>query len=275
MIKKLLFSTAIASFLLAMPCRAQVILNGDFETNTLTQCSYNMQNSVFTGSVANAYAFGSGNEIDMQDNSCAFGAPASGSWFASISSSSTGNIDAFSLGLSAPLIAGNQYVVSFYNKANTDFTYIDSLLIGISSDSMSFGSQMFITQPIVGSWSMSTFSFTPSSNMKFITVTNKGDTTGWNFIDNFVITDVTGIGEYYGNGSLNLYPNPAGTSVMVSAQYMSRVAVYSADGRLVLEENVIGKENHRVELGSFAPGIYIIEVRNEGGQVERKKLIKQ
>jgi hypothetical protein len=49
----------------AAPVSVELVLNGDFENGGATGCHSNLSNSAFDALMANCFAFGSANEIDV------------------------------------------------------------------------------------------------------------------------------------------------------------------------------------------------------------------
>ena len=72
--------TCIALSLGAHSGYANLLLNGDFETNTASGTMFNMSNANFTATVSAATAFGSAEEIDLVTGTDFGIAPQSGSW---------------------------------------------------------------------------------------------------------------------------------------------------------------------------------------------------
>ena len=74
---------------------------------------------------------------------------------------------------------------------------------------------------------------------------------------------------------INVYPNPAADQVIVSSgKDLKRITAYDAMGRLLINEEVIGKE---IELNTaaFANGMYLLRIENSGGTATRILTIKK
>jgi uncharacterized repeat protein (TIGR01451 family) len=74
-------------------------------------------------------------------------------------------------------------------------------------------------------------------------------------------------------GALQLFPNPASTTVWLSAPGMRSIEVYAADGRLVGVEHV-HSDQVQLPVGSLPRGSYNVNVRLADGSVLRDRFIK-
>jgi hypothetical protein len=171
---------------------ANLILNGDFENNTASATMFNMQNALFTSTVAAATAFGTADEIDLITGSPFGLPPVSGNWKVAIHRSSSGNNDAFSLDLSAPVVAGQSYVLDFFAQRVTTFDAgVGAVQVGISGDATAFGTLLFSGVADTTSWTHFTFAFLAPVNGQFLTVQIDPDAAPtWAHLDNFSLTAV-------------------------------------------------------------------------------------
>ncbi len=165
---------------------AQTFLNGNFESNSANGCQVNLSNFSLNLVLPNCFAFGVGNEIDLQDTGCTYGLPSNGNWFISLSTGMIGDPDAISLELSSPLNIGNSYSFSYFERSNLQFSVTqDSLLIGVSELNNDFGIQIFSSLPDTGNWVKKVITFIAPANASFLTLKNAGNARSWNFVDNF------------------------------------------------------------------------------------------
>jgi gliding motility-associated-like protein len=141
----------------------------------------------------NSYAFGNGNWEGGPGNmdilsSTKYGVVQNGNWYVALTA---GGSDAISLKLSSPLIIGNLYTISFYDRfGNIGPAY--PFQIGLSTAENLFGAVIYNASSPTTSWTHRTFTFTAPSNGQFITIQIKGGTyTSWNHIDNFSFRDCT------------------------------------------------------------------------------------
>lgn len=166
---------------------AQFFLNGDFENNCASTCQWNMTNANFTSCMSATVAFGSRNEVDIQKTGCAYFLPQQGNNFISLNAFDS-ITDEVSMQLSTSMIIGHRYVISYYDKADTNFRKKrDSIEIGISTSSGSFGTKIYQSFPVISNWTKRTFSFIAPVTGQFITVRLSNFSDGWNFIDNFYV----------------------------------------------------------------------------------------
>ena len=72
-----------------MTTQAQTFLNGSFETNTATGCSYNLSNSAFNDLMSNVNAFSVNYEqIDIHTSGC-YVDPQDGNWCVGLACNTT------------------------------------------------------------------------------------------------------------------------------------------------------------------------------------------
>ena len=137
---------------------AQAFLNGSFETNTAAACDYNMSNASFNTKMANATAYGLGGELDIMQTTCPYGPSQSGTWFAALACPS-GNTDAFTMMLSAPLTAGVTYTMSFWDKGDIGCCPPGMpVIIGISTVAGAYGTTIYTgTVTTTGVWNQLCF----------------------------------------------------------------------------------------------------------------------
>lgn len=178
-------------FLLSIGCvfqmYSQAFLNGSFETNTAAACDYNMTNASFTTKMANTTAYGLGGELDIMQTTCPYGPSQSGTWFAALASPS-GNTDAFTMRLSAPLVMGLTYTLSFWDKGDIACCPPGMpVIIGVSTVAGAAGTVVYTgPTPTTGTWNQRCFSFVAPNNGQHISVSTTGPTR-WSHVDNFVL----------------------------------------------------------------------------------------
>ncbi|HET6991547.1 MAG TPA: hypothetical protein VFJ43_09500, partial [Bacteroidia bacterium] len=172
--------------LIAEQGNAQTFLNGDFEINTAAPCDYNLVNATFTAEMANAVAYGGGNELDIMQTSCPYGPSESGTWFVGVAAPG-GITDAFTMKLSAPLTAGTTYTMSFWDKGDVTYTPGMPVIIGVSTVAGAAGTVVYTgPTPTTGVWNKRCFSFVAPNSGQYISVSTAGPTR-WTHVDNFVM----------------------------------------------------------------------------------------
>ncbi len=196
-----LFALSIFSALVAAGS-ANLILNGDFETNSAAGATfYNRSNADWTALMSNATGYGSGAELDLMTFGAFGSAPQSGSYKAGMA---TGRgTDAFTFTLNGGVVAGQAYSFSFW--AYRDQTFVSgngSLNLGISSVNNAAGTTVFSTGGGVPSntWTQFTGLFIAPASGGFLSVEAvPGSSTVWYHVDNF---------------SLEVVPEPATLAVL-------------------------------------------------------------
>lgn len=80
---------------------------------------------------------------------------------------------------------------------------------------------------------------------------------------------------------MNVYPNPANDMVNISYQSTAteliKVSLIDYSGKLVINQNVqvtSGMNNYTLDVSKMAPGVYMLNIQSENGNMQRK-LIKQ
>lgn len=179
------FTFALTGLLMAQSIRSQNFLNGDFENNTAVVDQINVSNAAFNGFMANTIAFGPSGNMDIIQSNTYCGFRQSGCWYIGFTGLAN---DAISMRLSAPLVAGTTYNISFWEKACTPFSCGPlPMEIGLSTVNNAFGTNIF-TSPlsISGVWTQRTFAFVAPNNGQFITVRmTAGTGCNWVQMDNF------------------------------------------------------------------------------------------
>lgn len=193
MFKKSLFKTA----LLVLICNisfAQNFLNGSFENNTAVVNQINLANAGFNGFMANTNAYGTTGNMDIiRTNTWGNGFAQHCTWYVALTGSGT---DAVAMQLSAPLVTGTTYTISFWDRKDAAFVGFP-VQIGLSTVNNANGTVIY-TAPVAptnGVWTQRTFTFVAPNNGQFITVIQNGGNTGsWVHIDNFVMNNQTSSG---------------------------------------------------------------------------------
>ncbi len=163
----------------------QTFLNGDFEINTAGTDQINISNASFNGFMANTVAFGPSGNMDIINSNTYCGFRQSGCWYVAFTGLAN---DAISMRLSAPLVTGTTYNMTFWDKACTPFSCGPlPMEIGVSTVNNAFGTNVY-TAPLStnGVWVQRIFSFVAPNNGQYITVRmNAGSGCNWVQVDNF------------------------------------------------------------------------------------------
>lgn len=178
----LIFITPIVSF-------TQTFLNGNFEQTTALEDQTNLSNNSFTRQMPHTVAFGSRGNMDIIKSKKYCGLAQKGDWFVALTSNGT---DAISMELSSPLIAGNEYILTFHDRLCLKYGPASYTQIGISDTISRFGTLIHqAASPINQIWTRRIVKFIAPINASFITVKGKGldslvtSVLHWLQVDNF------------------------------------------------------------------------------------------
>ncbi|HYV90629.1 MAG TPA: T9SS type A sorting domain-containing protein [Chitinophagales bacterium] len=197
-------------------CSAQNFVNGSFELNT-GFCIINAYNAYITSNVTGLDAYGCGNEMDLMNNTCGYGTAYAGDYFLCLANSSGICPDACTLQLDAPLVSGNSYTISYYDRGWDQYGCCPPgvpLEIGVSDIAGAAGTIVYTSPvPTTNSWSHRVFTFVAPNSGQYISIAAQDNTTRWTHIDS--------IGFQGCSASLFIVPSApsicAGDSVTVSA----------------------------------------------------------
>lgn len=250
----------------------QSFLNGDFEDNTALVDQINLPNGTYNNFMANSFAFGNyggggpnGGNMDIITSSDFCGSSAQqGNWYVGLSGAGT---DAISLKLSAPLVAGHYYTISFYDRGADPIYQISPFSIGLSNVEDGLGFTLYVA-PIGQEceWTLRTFSFFAPFNGAYITVHMPGGGLPyWCHVDNFTIEEITSVPSTLQENGLSVFPNPANDMVNVelpeSAPDVSQLLIYNSMGQMVKNVEVMGAKG-TFSVGDLPVGMYYIRVEN-------------
>ncbi|WMX17597.1 gliding motility-associated C-terminal domain-containing protein [Aureispira sp. CCB-E] len=167
---------------------AQTFLNGDFELTTAVEDQINISNNSFTRQMPHTVAFGHRENMDIIKSKKYCGLAQKGDWFVALTSDGT---DIISMELSSPLIAGNEYVLTFHDRGCLKYGPVSYTQIGISDTINRFGTLIHTTTtPIDQIWTRRIIKFIAPINANFITVKGEADSLvtpvlHWLQVDNF------------------------------------------------------------------------------------------
>lgn len=170
--------------------QANLVLNGGFENNVAGGNIDNMANATWNATVANSTGYGASEELDLYNPTGYGPPPCEGNWKAAMHSKAAAAMsDAFTLDLSAPLVVGQTYRLSFCAVTNDDFFGgPGDLNIGISSSATAFGTLIYNTGAIaIGSWTTYSTNFVASSAATYLSVETVATNTGWSHVDDFQV----------------------------------------------------------------------------------------
>jgi hypothetical protein len=178
---------SIFAALMASAARANLVVNGSFESTVSGTTIYNMSNGFASGEVTALTAFGGADEIDLMENSTnIYGSPAvDGVMKLGIHNqlATSGPRDEFTLALTAPLSAGT-YTLSFYAQSVTDFDPdLGNVEVGLSGTSSALGTLVYTTPTLSTAWTQYTTTVTAVGGESYLSmaVAYSGET--WAHID--------------------------------------------------------------------------------------------
>lgn len=265
----------IISICFSLNGNSQSFINGSFES-TLGNCDFNISNHAFDSLMSDCKAFGDASQIDIINSSCGYGPAQSGNYFIGLAVSVSLQTDALSLYLDEPLTAGNSYAITFYSEKSLAYA-TNTVEVGYSTDSTSFGTSIGISPPPVETWSSVSFTFTPTVSCKYITLRTAGGAYGWNFVDNFSITPATGFTSWNASRcDIEVTPNPFSTFTTLTLNgnfsLPCNLEIFTISGQLVVRKLVTDREIriYKEEIGS---GMFLIKVLNNKGEIALKKVI--
>lgn len=250
----------------------QTLLNGSFETTT-GNCDYNLPNSNFNSMMSNCYAFGNNSQIDIINSTCGYGSAQQGNYFIGLAVDITNTLtDALSLKLSTPLIGGNNYVLNFYNRKDSGYA-ANLLEVGYSTDSISFGNIIDTAALPTTSWGLVSFSFTPTVNCQFLTIRTIAGSYGWNFVDDFTISQTTGIiNTFAEERAIQIFPNP--TSNFISIQADNSIKITTTTMKDIQGRTVLVTDKTTIDLSDFGTGVFFLELNTDKGRIVKRIIRK-
>ncbi len=127
--------------------------------------------------------------------------------------------------------------------------------------------------PVSGATSSS---FTPAENGQYaVIVTNEGACSDTSYC--YTITGLTSIEESGANHLIDVYPNPAISTVYIDTQQSLRSAtlkVLNLQGQVLLQQEQLAGKHFQVDVAQFASGIYILDI-TEGNYATKLRLVKK
>jgi hypothetical protein len=175
----------IVFLLLSNVAFGQSFINGDFEINSAIIDQVNLPNELFNAYMPNCNGFGTYGNLDIiNSNTWGGGGAYSGAWYIALTA---GGSDILSIELDMPLVTGNSYTITFYDRKDILYNTFP-IEIGLSSSNNSFGTLVYTTPTLALDhiWTQRTFTFIAPNNGQFITVQQQGGyTVEWVHVDNF------------------------------------------------------------------------------------------
>lgn len=289
---------ALLTFAFPALAGAQDFLNGSFEDNGKL-CLINTNTSVFNANVKNTHSFGSFRKPDIASSDCGFGSAKEGNWFVGLATNIQGGVrsEAISMKLSAELVQGNQYSLSFWARSRS---YASNLELGVSANDSTGGKSFYtVAASAIGNdWTQFTLRFTAPVSGQFITIralnpnTNSGVwIDGFHLSavfqpDNVVMVSKNEPSRQQANPAVHkanpqveigLYPNPSEGLFRVNADSteLLSLTVYDMVGSTV-EQHIATSEQpvpDQIDLTMQQPGLYLVEISTVSGEKLTRRII--
>lgn len=271
------FITTFVVMLALEPAQAQSILNGSFENNTMTVGSdaINLSNAGFNGYMADAFGFGDwngggdpGGDLDIISTATYCGLAQQGTWYVALTS---GGSDAFSLTLSAAMVAGSTHTLHFFDRACSGYTPAP-VEVGLSDQPNSFGTLIYTAPlPAPGDWNEHITTFTAPITGQYLTV-RCGDVNGgslWTQVDHFYFAGASDAIDEADMSTWHIYPQPSSGTIFVEGvpRDVGRIDVMDMRGRVTMSVVPHGAIT-KLDVAGLASGLYFMRT-DRGGQVRR------
>ena len=260
-----LFSATILCSLQTL--NAQTLLNGSFENTTSIGCDYNMTNEDFNTKMQKVTGYGAANELDIQITGCYIPSVPDGDKAISLNArAGNGGVDAVAMELSAPLVSGQTYTISFQALGNIEFsTTLATINIGCSTTATNLSPTTIYTPTLTGGqWKLFTFSFVAPNNGKYITIipeANLAAQSAWTNFDAFSITPGLSTTESENSKSVKIYPNPVQDYLNISGLKNSQnYSIINAAGQKVMNGTVSAGE--KIDAQKLSSGLYFLLLEN-------------
>lgn len=176
----ILFVSSICAF-------SQQFLNGNFEITSATADLINLSNAEVSNRLSNVTSFGSYGDVDIINSNTYGGLAQNKQWYIALTG---GGTDVVALELSAELVAGKKYAISFYDRCGKGYS-ASAFQIGLSDRNSNFGTIIYTApeSPMQEVWTERRFTFIAPHNGKYITVRMpEGSISTWAHVDNFTFT---------------------------------------------------------------------------------------
>ena len=82
------------------------------------------------------------------------------------------------------------------------------------------------------------------------------------------------MGENTGNDSLNIYPNPASSSIKIESEGFKKIKIFNVKGQTVKKIAVKGQDAVEIDVTKLPSGTYLVEALDVNGKVKVGKFIK-
>lgn len=178
-----------------------LVINGDFENTSSAGCEFNLPNATFNARMAACNAYGNllgAGEIDIMVNNCGYGGDGPvGARKIALACDSGAEIDAFTIQLSTPLVAGKAYTLTAWLYGHIDFfsTQALPLNVGVSNSSGSTGTSVGTLHPNTAGFAQVTLNFTAPLAGTYLSFEATPFTDGWTHLDGIELTSAFSLAQ--------------------------------------------------------------------------------
>ena len=214
--QKLLITALLIITAIAGTNAQNLVINGSFENNKATMDVINPSNQVFDSLMSDVTDYGWWGNADIIESNGYCHYPEDKKWEIDLTG---GGSDAIAMTLSSPVVAGQKYVLSYWD-AGCDFGLI-SLEFGISTNDSSFGTKFFQGPLAIQSkWVNHIDTFTANTSGSYLTIEgSNGDIGYWTQLDNVSLTALAKAPNAAFNMPVATCPNQ-GTTVSVDSSFI-------------------------------------------------------
>ena len=247
-----------------------LILNPGFENHNLTNgCYTNQSDSAVNASLHDITAFYGGSmdgiDIGVNDNCYAGGANSGSTHIVMAGLSGPNMFESISFNLSAPIIEGNTYDLTFY-AANSSIVGSESLAVGVSTDSSAFGT--LATSVPLGTNSTYTqysMTFTAPADGDYLTIQPAEMGDFWFGLDDFSleVNSVVGVeNNKLTGGNIAIYPNPVNENFIriKGIEGIENFMIFNNYGQELMNGEI--GITDKIDVRSLSKGLYFLKLDN-------------
>ena len=82
------------------------------------------------------------------------------------------------------------------------------------------------------------------------------------------------MGENTGNDSLNIYPNPASSSIKIESEGFKKIKIFNVKGQTMKKIAVKGQDAVEIDVSKLPSGTYLVEALDVNGNIKVGKFVK-
>ena len=188
---------------------------------------------------------------------------------------SGGLTDAIAMKLSAPLISGTLYQLSFFQKKDAGYAS-NPLQVGYSLNDTTTGTVVSTIPAFTSTaWVNYTITFTPTVAAQYVTFYAMPAFYGWNHLDNVQLQIASGINEQQTlNNNWTISQNENQLEINFKNVFKTAViSVYDLQGKLVSEKQTNSCTKTFVDANRFSNVVYFVRVIFDDAAISTKKIL--